>query len=263
MFAFNDKTVVLFCSNGRQYAFAVESGRLKSSFGPSKDGEYALRPDQDVRQLMLFLPDNRFLSPGLSYENRETLYVRNFSAAETMASLKHHTGAIDLVVTNIDQSLAASVSNKDDGELYVWDINKYKVVTHCNLSGHCNMVAFCANQDDLLLTENGSAITVWYIGTRSTPVEPAVALKTFYVSEKMIYTEVIPSRSLLLTASVDNVIRIWNLQEVADKAHALVNKHGAKLPEYLEEQGRIQQRTPSKSNEGCFMTTATAISRFA
>lgn len=258
LFASNDKTVVLFCSNARQYAFAIESGRLKSSFGPTRDSQYMLGPDRDIRQLMHFLPDNRFLSPGLSQENRNVLYVRNFSSAETMAVMNKHTGPIELVATNEDMSLGVSVSMSAEVELYVWDLVKNKSLSRYVLPKLCKAAFFCGNHDDLILTDIGSVIHLLYIGTKTSPLEQAIVLDTFTINDTILFIELVPNHNLVVAASADNAITIWDLKEVADKAHDQLNAHGKNIHNAMNDKFTAMSKRPCKPGEGSIKTTATA-----
>ena len=269
MFASNDKTVVLNCSNGRQYAFAVESGRVKSSFGPVKDGTYSVVSEQPIHKLMQFIPNNRFLSPGLSHDNSNVLYVHNFSAAETIAGLSGHGCSIDIVATNMEQTLAASASSTEvaiDGVakyVWVWDLLRYCVFSRCAKDGPHSMVSFCGSHDDLLLTagQDNSPMTVWYIGTSVHPVNPAVAVHTLAGQRKVQYVETVLSKNLLITAALDNTIKVWDLEVLADRCHRLVTECGTNLEVIVAEKDRSLENRPYEPGEGLLTTLSTAISK--
>lgn len=269
MFAPNESTVVLNCSNGRQYAYAVESGRIKSSFGPARDEGYALYSEQPVQCIMHFLPNNRFLSPGLAQKNRIHLYVQNFSAAETLVEFKGHSYPIDIVVTNHDQTLAASASGDTEklpgkeNHVMVWDLENYKLFSFCPKDMCSTMVSFCGQYDDLLLagSKSDSPISVWYVGTKQKPCNPAILLHTLPSQHDVVYMETVLHKNLLISAALDNTIKIWNLDILAQRSHNLIDEYGKLLEVFLAEKQEEMQKRPLEFGEGFISTSCSALSQ--
>ena len=263
LFTLDSAYLITVCDNNIT-AWEVKSGKKVSEMVIKEDtfrfsgGHY-----DDYKKFTFALPGNRLLGRGFSYDTKCILYIWDLKSGEVLHELKGHSYSVDIIgVSDSDKraitGTASTGSSSDCGPKFfrVWDLEKGTEIACSKVTGPYTVLGFLGQHQDYLLTSTYFEVEtlLWLVqGEQLLPVYEILGH-----SSKVVFAESALDGKLLITASVDNTLKLWSLPEIMNKANNLLRR--CSTVEHIQAEREEKKKMPAVSGEGKVETTSFAVS---
>ncbi len=218
--------------------------------------------------------NNLLVTRGFSRNSEKMLYVFDLQSGEQLHMLTGHDYIISIIVLNQAHTIAATatsdkllIEGKGAKCARVWDLVNGKQISMCgNVSQKegsvYSMLTLCKQENrQYLLTscsDGRPLIYVWYLGTCTHPLQIGITLHVLTGhSDTVIYSHMANQGRFLLSASVDNTVILWNL----DNVYANCEKRLKKGINQLHRQAQEEPTAPNSYGDGMMDTTSMTINQ--
>ena len=269
VFSLNERYVLITFQTQLQQFWQTDGSKCLSTI----DNEKSYFSDERSNKQDCIIPvvNNGILLPGMGYDTSKVIYLRNMKTGEKLLEYTGNDYSVNVIKVTQDNDRFLTLTKEGvvvngniNKAILIFDFTSGKILNRIpnERRGVFESCSFGGDMDEYVITSNdfSGVLTIWYLGTQEKPNETAVKVhRLIGHNSPSVYLSPSISTGCLISASIDNSIKLWDWQKQLKACHKIIKE--CPNMEKLAQKMEITHDKPYKSGEGTIETLSMAVSK--